>query len=115
MKRDQGRLRGSVSPAEQPRIGIKAFAGVALSLLGAGEAEDLAKSLTIGRVGGGFDQAAIRRGDQFDRAKLVLLQIVPLCAGRLVPSSLRSNSADTAYARLIDLGVEPFVVKDLLR
>ena len=35
--------------------------------------------------------------------------------GRLVPSSLRSNSADTAYARLIDLGVEPFVVKDVPR
>lgn len=35
--------------------------------------------------------------------------------GRLVLSTLHTNSADTAYARLVDLGVEPFVVKDVLR
>lgn len=35
--------------------------------------------------------------------------------GRLVLSTLHTNSAAGAYARLVDLGVEPFIVKDVLR
>nr|WP_245708074.1 hypothetical protein [Celeribacter baekdonensis] len=56
----------------QACVGVETLAGVALGLVGAGEAEHFVKSLTKRRVGGGFDQAAVCCGDQFDGAELVL-------------------------------------------
>ena len=64
----------------QPCVGVETLADEALGLVGTGEAEHLVKSLTKGRVGGGFDQRAIRCGDQFDRAELVLVQVFHLPA-----------------------------------
>jgi len=56
----------------ESRIGIKAFADEALGLVGTGEAEHFVKRLTKGCVAGGFDQAAVCCGDQFDRTELAL-------------------------------------------
>ena len=56
----------------QARIGVETLAGVAFGLVGTGEAEHFVKRLTKGCVAGGFDQAAVCCGDQFDRTELAL-------------------------------------------
>ena len=70
-------------------VGVETLAGVALGFACRGEAERFVKSLTIGRVGGGFDKAAVCCGDQFNRAELVLVQVFSYFS--------RLQSADFAY------------------